>query len=227
METPISFNTRFIEVASGEYPLTFQGIKAKNPLTSFATDPTAEQLEAMGYDVVQPVATPAGDILTEAPPLLKEDGTYEQVYVVRAFNAEEIAQRLEMKKSELNNSIRMLRNQALEKGAAFDFGGAFGVQHVQLRDGDRANIIGLRFKAEALLAAASTDMMAVRTFENKLVPMTAGQFMDMSWKFMSAFETVMGTAWHYEDMISAAELDEELPVLPESFTPDAQSLAAA
>jgi hypothetical protein len=227
LETQINFNTRFIEVASGEYPLTFQSIKAKNPLTSFASEPTAEQLAAMGYEVVKPIATPAGDVVTEGAPVLNEDGTYEQVYVVRAFNAEEVAQRLAMKQSELNNTTRILRDQALNKGAPFDFGGAFGVQHIQMRDGDRANVIGLRFKAEALLAAASTDMMGIRTFENVLVPLTASQFMDMSWKFMSAFETVMGTAWHYEDLIKAAVAEAELPALPETFTPAAQALAAA
>lgn len=227
METPINFNTRFIEVASGEYPLTFQAIKQKNSLTSFAAEPTVEQLDAMGYAVVQPVATPAGDVVTEAAPLLKADGTYEQVYEVRAFNAEELAQQLAMKKSELNNSIRMLRAQALEKGAPFDFGGVFGVQHIQLRDGDRPNIIGLRFKADALLAAASTDQMSVRTFENVLVSMSASQFMDMSWKYMSAFETVMGTSWHYEDLIGAAISLDDLPVLPASFSPDVQVIAAA
>jgi hypothetical protein len=69
--------------------------------------------------------------------------------------------------------------------------------------------------------------MSVRTFENKIVTLTAAQFLDVSWKFMSAFETVMGTAWHYEDLTAASDLVEELPVLPESFTPAVQSLAAA
>lgn len=227
MDTPISFNTRFIEIETGEYPLTFQAIKAKHPLTSFAAEPTAGQLDGMGYAVVNPVEMPVGDVVTEGEPLLKEDGSYEQVFVVRAFTEEELALRLKMSQAELMTKLRVLRDEALEKGAPFDFGGNFGVQHVQLRDGDRANVIGLRFKAEALLDAGSSDLMGVRTFENVRVPLTAGQFMDLSWKYMAAFEAVMDNSWHYEDLIKASDSIVELPALPESLTPDTQGLAAA
>lgn len=227
METPISFNTRLIHAESGDYPLTFASIKNRHPLTSFAAEPTAEQLLALGYHVVTEILAPLGDVVLEGAPELQADGTYKQTYTVRAFNADEQAQRLSMKQLELANQISTLKNDSLTKGAPFDFGGAYGVQHVQMRDGDRANIIGLRFKADAIVAAGTADMMSVRTGENNLVPLTANQFLDLSWKFMSAFEAVMGTAWHYEDLVKAAIAAEELPELPADFTPEVQSLVAA
>jgi hypothetical protein len=227
LETPISFNTRFIHVESGDYPLTFASIKSRHPLTSFAADPSAEQLKELGYHVVTEILAPVGDVVLEGVPELQEDGSYKQTYTVRAFNEDEIKQRLSMKQIDLENQITVLKNAALVKGAPFNFGGDFGVQHVQMRDGDRANIIGLRFKADAIVAAGADTMMGVRTGENNLVPVTAAQFLDLSWKFMSAFEAVMGTAWHYEDLVKAADAAEDLPELPADFTPEVQSLVAA
>lgn len=226
MSTPVDFSIRFIAAETGEYPLTIAMIKAKHPLTSFPSEPTAELFEDMGYHVVQPSAVPAGDVVTEVAPVLGEDGIYRQAYESRNFSAEEVSANLQTEQGSRRSSLMMKRTTALEKGAPIDFGGTIGLQHVQLRDGDRANIIGLRIDSESAITAGNVDYTGVRTYENVFVPLTHQQMVDLSWKVLSAYKEIMMISWNYEDLIKAAETLAELPALPEEIVPTPQAILA-
>lgn len=225
MNNYITNDTVFIYTVSGEYPLTFDKVK-KLFLSESATkeNVTLEELKNVGIQIVYPVVKPKGDVVHEMYPVLRLDGTYTQSFSARAFTSEEIAQTFSLKKQELLTQVSVLKEKSLEAGAPIDFGGNYGIQHVQMRSGDRANILGLRVKAEKLIAENSNEMMAIRTFENNVVPVTADQMLQISWKILGAYEEVMGTAWHYEDLIKASETIGDLPTLPGALTPSEQSV---
>lgn len=224
MTIEINGATRFIEAASGDYPLTFQAIKQRFPNSSFPSEPSYELMVSIGYFAVLPSARPDGDVVFEVQPVLREDGFYEQAFGVRPFTPEEIAAYLATQQTSKLSEVSILRASALAVGAPIDFGGVYGVQHIQLRDTDRVNILGLRIKANAMIAGSSTDTIKVRTYENSSVPLTAQQVIDLSWKVLAAYESIMTKAWDFQDLIKAAETLAELPVLPPSFTPDPVAL---
>jgi hypothetical protein len=213
LDNVITFSTRLIHAESGTYPLTFNGIKARHPQTSFPSEPTAEMLESLGYFVVKPTASPSGDVVTELAPVKNAEGQYEEVYEVRAFNEAELQSRLETRKNEVLTELNTMRARQLEIGAPIDFGGDFGVQHIQLRDGDRANIIGLRIEAQLNVDAGVEEMMGIRTYENVLVPLTPAQVLQVSMTVLASYKVIMGTTWYYQDMIKDALTLADIPSL--------------
>lgn len=223
----ITFATRLIYAETGEYPLSFSTVKARNPNTSFPMEPTSDVLEDMGYFVVHPTAAPSGDVVTEIDPGFNAEGQYVQEYAVRSFNADEIAQQVKTRQFELLQEVTRLRDSSIVTGVPINFGGDFGVQHIQVRDGDRANIIGLRIEAQLAKDAGSTDLMGVRSFENVTVPMTNDQVIDMSIKALNGYRAIMSKCWHFQDMVKASETMADFPELPADFKPDVQDVVPA
>ena len=86
-------NEVFIDIASKEYPLSLAAIRRKNPHKMFGNAATTDLMRAFGYEVVQQVERPVGDVVTEEAPVKTENG-YIQVFSVRAYTQEETAERL-------------------------------------------------------------------------------------------------------------------------------------
>ena len=61
-------NEVFIDIASKEYPLSLAAIRSKNPHKMFGNAATTDLMRAFGYEVVQQVERPVGDLVTEEPP---------------------------------------------------------------------------------------------------------------------------------------------------------------
>lgn len=217
MNTPISSGMRFIEVATGEYGLDFQTVKKSNNDIDNLDNPTVEQLLSYGFARVHPTTPPVGDVVTEVTPQKDAEGRYQQAFMVRPFTPFELVNNLVNEKAKLHELISKKKNDALNMGAPINFGTGYGIQHVQMRDGDRANVLGLRMEAEKIIAENTDTMMGIRTYENNIVPVTAAQMVDIGWQVLKAYKGVMGTAWHFEDQLNRAESIHELPFLPESF----------
>lgn len=219
MNTPITNDMKFICPVVNYYPFTFEKIKDKDLHIEFDDNFSLEQLLELGYCLVEPTPKPVGDVVFEKHPVRAEDGTYKQVWDTRKFTAEELSVVLTARKDELLKSINEIKVKSLARGTPVDFGDTYGIQHIQLRDGDRANILGLRIKAESIVNNQSEAWMGIRTYENVLVPLTADAMMNLSWTILNSYEEVMRAAWDMEDLVKAAENLEELPELPEYFTP--------
>lgn len=140
-----------------------------------------------------------------------------QVLKVRAFLEVENNKQFLLKQQMLLDKLPRLKTKSLERGLAVDFGGLYGVQHVQMRDGDRANMLGLRIQAEMLIANGLPNMMGIRTSENVWVPLSPEDTLDLSWKILSGYVGTMQLAWDFEDMVRSALTLSDLPDLPEFF----------
>lgn len=98
----------------------------------------------------------------------------------------------------------------------WDFGGEYGVLHLQLRDvTDQANWLTLQGKAMLAISAGQGEsaLLPIRTEENVTVPVTA----NVAAQVMDALSTFGGTMlahrWSLQDAIAAAEDHAELDAI--------------
>lgn len=221
----IDKNTLLIHVESGTYPLTLSSLKSRHPSISFGASMSEEELAALGYAPVARVTRPEGDVVTEVAPVADGEGGYKQAYEVRAFNEQELAEQLANKKSMIAAQVNSVRESTLAKGAAIDFGGDAGVLHVQMRDGDRANLLGLKQGAERAFEGGVTDpVLPLRTEEDVTVMLTPEQMINVSWLVFDAYQEVMAASWAVKDAADAAQTADDLPEVPASFEPAAKAL---
>lgn len=199
--TLITENTAFIHVESGAYPLTLNSLRARHTNVSFATGDDVDFFKSLGYEIVTPSTKPEGDVVSEGVPVKREDGTYIQYFEVRSFNAEEIQAALNVKKDTFTTACSDLRNRAIEIGVPIDFGGTDGVQRVQMRNSDRSNMLGLKARAEKLLADSITGkVIPLRTYENRpeeiildLINHDNNTQLDLAKLLLSGYASISGT----------------------------------
>lgn len=209
--TKLTGNEVFIDNVSKEYPLSFTAIRHKNPNKMIGSGATTDLMHTLGYEVVQQVERPVGDVVTEEKPVETESG-YIQVFSVRAYTQEETNERLVRAKRLFGDKVDSVLEAALEKGVKFDFGAPHGELHVQMRDKDRLNIIGMR-----TLANEGVSPQPFRTYENVNLMLTAEQVMSMAAAVHNGYLTLLGTAWNLKDQIASAPSEKDIPVLPDSL----------
>ena len=202
-------NESFIQVATGEYPLSFFKVRRKMPNVIFGNEVTTEQIAAMGFEVVHPGERPTGDVVAELQPA-KVDGIYKQQYEVRSFTAEELGVRLQQKKQNLISLVNNKLMRDLQKGFAYDFGGEHGVMHIQLRDSDRANLTGMR----AVAADFPEKEQPFRTYENAIVMLTSQQVIAMAQAAHGGYLALLSAVWKLKEQIERAATEAELPEVP-------------
>lgn len=202
-------NESFIQVATGEYPLSFFQVRRKMPNVIFGNEVTTEQISAMGFEVVHPGERPTGDVVAELQPA-KIDGIYKQQYEVRSFTAEELEMRLQQKKQNLISLVNNKLMRDLQKGFAYDFGGEHGVMHIQLRDSDRANLTGMC----AMAADFPEKAQPFRTYENVIVMLTSQQVIAMAQAAHGGYLALLSAVWGLKDQIERAATEAELPEVP-------------
>lgn len=202
-------NESFIQVATGEYPLSFFKVRRKMPNVIFGNEVTTEQIAAMGFEVVHPGERPTGDVVAELHPA-KVDGIYKQQYEVRSFTAEELEVRLQQKKQNLISLVNNKLMRDLQKGFAYDFGGEHGVMHIQLRDSDRANLTDMR----AMAADFPEKAQPFRTYENAIVMLTSQQVIAMAQAAHGGYLALLSAVWKLKDQIERAATEAELPEVP-------------
>lgn len=202
-------NESFIQVATGEYPLSFYQVRRKMPNVIFGNEVTTEQIAAMGFEVVHPGERTDGDVVVELQPA-KIDGIYKKQYEVRPFNAEELEIRLQQKKQNLLSLVNNKLMRDLQKGFAYDFGGEHGVMHIQLRDSDRANLTGMR----AMAADFPEQAQPFRTYENVVVMLTSQQVVAMAQAAHGGYLALLSAVWGLKDQIERAATEAELPEVP-------------
>ena len=151
-----------------------------------------------------------------------------QASKVLAFLEVETNKQFLFKRDLLLKNIPKLKTKSLERGLKVDFGGLYGVQHIQMRDGDRANMLGMRIQAQMLIDSGLSNMLGIRTYENVWVPLSPEDMLDLSWKILSGYVGTMQLAWDFEDLVRSALILEDLPEVPEIFElPVTETLSVA
>ena len=206
----ISRDTPLINTTTNAYPVFAYQIKTSK--YSFGEFIDTEILAELGYAPVTPTVRPdTGDFRESTPQLV--DGVYYQFYEEHIPNATEIEATLILKKSTQQNQLTELLDKALSDGFAFDFGGVDGVQHVQVRDKDRVNLLGIIKQAEL----NPTAMHVFRTQENNSLQVSAAQVLEVAVRAGAAYTAVMQHYWLLKDLTSFAASPSEIPAVPASL----------
>lgn len=213
----VDYSTLLIEVASKDYPVTLNQIRAKYP-ASWPDHPLRYDIETLGYAVVTPTPQPEGDVVTETAPVLGEDGVWIQTWASRAWNAEETAQALIRAKEQANTVVMVLRDQNFLKGMPYTLNGE--TWHVQLREQDKINLVVLNLQAQGVIAKDGSPTFEFRNYENKSVQLTTEEMLDVTNRALLAVNGIFKTSWTLKDQIDAAERVEDLPSIPENFIPE-------
>ncbi|BAQ02685.1 hypothetical protein AVU38_gp157 [Ralstonia phage RSL2] len=216
----INASTRLVKIgAAGQpntYPVYMGQVRLDNPNISFPDETDESYLNGLGYFVVQDVAAPTADVVSEGDPVFA-NGVWSQNWNARAYTADELANALSVRKTGMLEEIATKVTAAIEKGFSFAFTDVAG--HVQLRDGDRANIASARIRAEALIAKGTTDpVMPFRDWENVTHMCTPTQIVSLSDAAYDAYLGFLGAGWTLKDAVTNAATAADLPTIPAEIT---------
>lgn len=205
-----------INVLTGEYPLNLIQVRAANPLKSFAEFPSEDQLAELGYAKVNYTERPIADVVREGNPIIV-DGKWVQYWLSRDFNAQEHLERFNDRKAAKLQAVRDLTTLCLERGCRHQFPDSTTCR-IQLRDGDRANLAGLRLRALQAKQNGSIETFAFRTYENVTkMGLSADQIVVMSDVAFDKYMMILGICWGFKDAIEAATDDSGFPEVPENL----------
>lgn len=200
------------------YPVYMSDVRKQNTSWSFTEPQDIEPINALGYFAVASTERPISDEghVVEVTPVLV-DGVWTQAWDIQPFSEEEIAAQFASLKGARLTDISSKVTAALAKGFPFTF--SVGVGHVQLRDGDRANLAGARVRAEAHVVAGEVDeLMPFRDFENKTHWITPAEMVQLADGAYSAYLGFLAVGWGLKDLTEAALTAEDLPEVPTELT---------
>jgi hypothetical protein len=208
--------TRFIEVATGDYPITLDQIRNRLKATvSFTTEPQVEEMVALGYQPVYDTPIPVNDVVVAGPPQLI-GGKWHQSWIERTYTQSELTDQLTTRKAELQRAAEDLRISQFERGFAYDFNE--GTYHVQIRNDDRSNLTSLRIIAKEVVAAGGTMNFPFRVYENVGVVLSAEELVAMADAAFRAVTIGYQKIWGFKDGVTAATTLAELPTIPDANT---------
>lgn len=215
--TTVVSNTRLIESDTGDYPVYLYQLSSRVEGTIFPSKIDSDALIEFGYEVVNEVDKPAGDVVTEGAPELR-DGEWYRTWIVRSFSEEELSVNLAAAKEQLEPQIEAFRVSSFEKGFPYQF--AEGLYHVQIRTTDRLNITSIRTVAKEAIAAGGVLPVSFRVYENVSVQLTAEEFVAMSDATFARVIEGYAVVHALKDQIKSATTLAELPTIPyELFAP--------
>lgn len=212
----VTNQTLLIEVATRAYPVALYTIFQKFNDRSFALNPPRVDIENLGYAVVVPTAMPEGDVVTEGAPA-ETDGVWHQTWVVRDFNAAELAEQLTYAKITANDAVMAIRNDDFQLGLTYTAGDK--TFNVQLRVEDRVNLLGMYVIGKEMVAGGVEELQEFRSFENETVFLTPQETVDVAMAALAAVKSIYKTTWTLKDQIDAAVVVADIPAIPSTFIP--------
>lgn len=215
-DTTVNGSTKLINIETGAYPVYLTQVRAETGI-SFGAEPEEDQVLAMGYAVVLQVEKPTGVVATEGPPEAI-DGEYIQNWVTRPYNADELAAMLLAAQDQHRKDLEDLFVRTLDKGAPYIWPDAT-VEHIQLRDGDRANLtaIGARADRKLSLNITEDEYLGFITYENNWKPLTPEQARAMTDFAYEAYLTILMQRRTLKNQIDAATDIASIPEIPEAL----------
>lgn len=209
--TTVTRQTRLIHPVTRAYPLFMDNLATYAPHTAFGATTDAETLIEFGLEIVKEIPAPVNDVVTEGFPE-EINGEWQQSWISRSFSEVEMAVRLETAKADLQAKAEALRISQFERGFPHTFGE--NVYHVQIRNTDRANLLGLRTVAKEVVAAGGTMTFEFRVYENTVVVIGAEEMVAVADAAFVAATLGYKKTWAVKDGADLATTVEELPVLP-------------
>lgn len=209
--TTVTRQTRLIHAETGTYPLFMDGLAKYAPHTAFGPTTDAETLIEFGIEVVKEVPAPVNDVVSEGPPQ-EIDGEWTQTWISRSYGEVELAEQLAAAKAMLQAQAETLRIEQFERGFPHTFGE--NVYHVQIRNADRSNLLGLRTVAKEVVQAGGQMNFSFRVYENVVVNITAEEMVAVADAAFVAANVGYQKTWDAKDGARDATTIEEIPPLP-------------
>lgn len=213
--TTVTRQTRLIHAESGTYPVFLGDLSAYAPNTAFGPTSDAETLIEFGLEVVTEVPAPVNDVVSEGIPE-EVNGEWRQTWISRSYSDIETAEKLTAAKSLLQNQAETLRISQFDRGFPHTFGE--NVYHVQIRNTDRSNLLGLRTVAKEVVEANGEMNFSFRVYENVVVNISAPEMVAVADAAFVAANVGYKKTWDVKDAARDATTIEELPVLPDAET---------
>lgn len=197
-----------IRVRDNLWPCTIATMRSEFPGVSFPQSPSVETCRKRGYEVVHPAPPPEGDVVVEVQPTLI-DGVWTQTWTSSDFTEEQITQMVSERRDRLTQAIKAQGERNLNKGMEYNFGEV--VEHIQIRDADRVNLIGLRIKAEQAIAAGSSETKWMfRTFENNMHQLDSAQMVALTDQVLVKYYEIKEPEWFWIDLVTGTQSLTEL-----------------
>lgn len=214
---PVTRETPLIDVNTLEYPIYIKDLNDRLEYpTSFGPTVNSETLRHFGYAPVEHSVMPDKEVVTEGQPKLV-DGTWQRTWITREYSEQEMADQLGRLKEDLLVAIEQLREQQFAIGFPYQFGDG-QTYHVQIRDGDRANILAKRTRAkESLGEGDGSYTVDFQVYENVAVTLDAKEMVAMSNAADDQASHGYKAIWELKNAVKKAGTVAELPELPASI----------
>lgn len=211
--THITNDSNLIKTTTGEYPITYREVKARHDNVLFPNNLTLAKIKTFGYEYVHPTPNPEtrGKYYVEGKPQLEGDRWVQQ-WKLRELSAEESAAKLAKEKAVLVKQIRDSVEDACNVGFRWRVGQTY--YHIQLRDGDRANLASLRIEVDERVRNGSTDLIYFRTYENIIIPLTPEEGVTLTRLALSSYMQILAMSWSLQEVVMRAPTFEALPKDP-------------
>lgn len=194
-----------IEGAVAKYPYSLAEMRADNPDTSFAAEPSDESLADFGMVPViasDPPEVTAEQVAEEAAPALVE-GAWVQQWAVRDKTADELTEAKQAKRQAVSQKLASIFAAGFTPTE-----GPLAGKTLQTRDiEDRTNWLTSQAAYSAAVAAGqgSEEGAAFRTAANETI-VTTYQNGLLTLLTMAAWgKTIMGYSWSLKDEVDAAQ----------------------
>lgn len=218
---------RFIDLRTKRYGLSVTNMQdiifmrsfttLEGPV-SFGTHITSQFLVTRDFAKMFLTEAPGPDWFEVTPTQNEEDGRWYQTWEKYIPTPEEVAAEFEGRRQATYLKIKETLVNRKEGGVAVDFGPTYGVLHLQIRDTDRINMLGLKDEADDLIRDnKANDVMIVRTSENINVEITAYDFVNLSRGYREIYKAMMAWSWHWSDQVRLKEIGDEFPEIPTSI----------
>lgn len=210
MSIIVDNDTKLIKTATLEYPVTYREVKKRYLNTIFPLELTSTRIKHFGFEYVHPTPKPlSGNSFYEEdkPELVK--GEYYQRWKKIELDPEKEKQMLDDYKEQCVLEVRKNLVKALEKGFRWYHGQSY--DHIQLRDGDRANLTGLRVDIEDRIKRGDTEPEYFRTYEDNILVLTPQQAVDLTRMALVMYKKFLGLSWVLVDTINKAPNLESIP----------------
>lgn len=216
--TEITHGTALIDIKTKDYPLYLKDIGGRLELpTSLGPGIAPEALLELGYAVVEHTDIPAKDVVIEGPPELV-DGAWKRTWVCRDYSDDELWSNLEQAKEATLVAIEQLRIEQFAIGFPHTFGDDKVTYHVQVRDGDRTNLLSKRTRAmEAITAKDDSYRVGYHVYENVTVELTAKEMVDMANTADDQTSAAYALVWQLKERTKKATTLADIPKLPDTI----------
>lgn len=212
MAIKIYDDTLLIKLGTNAYPKYLYDMRSEYSNVSFGYPSNEETIGLFGYAIVNLVKKPAGDVVEETAPELREDGEWYQVWTSRDFNEEELAMRLMWKKDMEKGKALSTYRIDLNNGILYSSGDKVG--KVLMSFEDFSLIVVLGSVAER---AVETDKIYYRFLDGHYANFTPSEFKVFKNYIEDVYYDLTKKYWNFLEAVNSAEKESDVPEAPQSF----------